>query len=104
MPLYPAPARPAAAHLADPAEVELATEALARALEESAVVRDQRGGHAHEERELIRGSGLLHLTTPRAFGGWGHSWQLFFQGLRRLARVDSALAHVYAFHHLQVAT
>ncbi|WP_298235457.1 acyl-CoA dehydrogenase family protein [uncultured Azohydromonas sp.] len=102
--MHRTPTGPAAASLADPAEVELATEALARALEESAVARDQRGGHAREERELIRGSGLLNLTTPRAFGGWGHPWQLFFQGLRRLAQVDSALAHVYAFHHLQVAT
>lgn len=104
MPPHRTPTDPATAGLADPAEVELATEALARALEESAVARDQRGGHAHEERELIRGSGLLNLTTPLAFGGWGYSWQLFFQGLRRLAQVDSALAHVYAFHHLQVAT
>jgi hypothetical protein len=87
MPLYRSPSSPAASGLTDPAEVETATEALAHALEESAVARERRGGHAHEERELIRGGGLLSLTTPQTLGGWGHSWQLFSQGLRRLAPV-----------------
>jgi alkylation response protein AidB-like acyl-CoA dehydrogenase len=93
-----------AAQLADAAQVERTTEALAHALQETAIARDQHGGHARDERELIRDSGLLHLTIPRDFGGLGHPYALFFQGLRRLAQVDSALAHVYAFHHLQVAT
>ena len=92
------------ANAANAAEVERTTEALARALDETAIARDQRGGHAGEERELIRGSGLLDLTIPREHGGLGHAYALFFKGLRRLAQVDSALAHVYAFHHLQVAT
>ena len=102
--MSPASSNPFAADLADPVQVEHATELLAQALEETAVARDQRGGHARTERELIRDSGLLNLTTPRTHGGWGHSWQLFFRGLRRLAQADSALAHLYAFHHLQVAT
>ncbi|WP_084267971.1 acyl-CoA dehydrogenase family protein [Azohydromonas lata] len=93
-----------AALLADPAEVDRTTEALAHALDETAIARDQRGGHAHEERKLLRDSGLLRLTIPREHGGLGHPYALFFKGLRRLAQVDSALAHVYAFHHLQVAT
>jgi len=70
----------------------------------TAVQRDQQGGHAAHERELIRASGLLSLTTPQALGGHGVSWQAFYRTLRQLAEVDSALAHLYAFHHLQVAT
>jgi len=86
------------------AEIEQLTEALAQALAATAVERDRAGGHAGTERELIRASGLLQLTIPREHGGWGQSWPTFYAGLRRLAQVDSALAHVYAFHHLQVAT
>ncbi len=90
--------------LSSPAEIEQATEALAQALAANAVERDRAGGHAAAERELIRASGLLDLTTPRAYGGWGQSWEAFYASLRRLAQADSSLAHLYAFHHLQVAT
>ena len=86
------------------AEIERRTEALAQALAANAVERDRAGGHAAAERELIRASGLLDLTTPCAYGGWGQSWQTFYAGLRRIAQADSSLAHLYAFHHLQVAT
>lgn len=51
---------------ASPAEIEQATQALAQALQASAAERDRSGGHAAAERELIRVSGLLNLTTPRA--------------------------------------
>lgn len=90
--------------LSSPAEIERATEALAQALAANAVERDRAGGHAAAERELIRASGLLDLTTPRAYGGWGQSWETFYASLRRIAQADSSLAHLYAFHHLQVAT
>lgn len=86
------------------AEIEQVTQALAQALQESAVQRDRIGGHAAAQRELIRASGLLNLTTPRAYGGLEQPWEVFYRSLRQLAQVDSALAHVYAFHHLQVAT
>lgn len=89
---------------ASPAEIEQATQALAQALQASAAERDRSGGHAAAERELIRVSGLLNLTTPRAYGGMGQSWEAFYRSLRQLAQADSALAHLYAFHHLQVAT
>lgn len=77
---------------------------LALALAPTAVARDQAGGHPGPERELIRASGLLHLTTPVAHGGLGRPWAEFYQTLRSVAQVDSSLAHLYAFHHLQVAT
>jgi alkylation response protein AidB-like acyl-CoA dehydrogenase len=77
---------------------------LNQALAATAVQRDREGGHAAHERALIRDSGLLNLSTPKAFGGAGVNWQTFYRTLRQLAQVDSALAHLYAFHHLQVAT
>ncbi len=78
-------------------------EPVAQALAGTAIARDQAGGHAAAERELIRDSGLLALTIPIEFGGLGSNWPTFYRVLRRLAQVDSALAHVFAFHHLQLA-
>jgi alkylation response protein AidB-like acyl-CoA dehydrogenase len=70
----------------------------------TAVERDRVGGHAPEQRELIRRSGLLLLSIPRAHGGAQADWPTIFGTVQRLAEVDSALAHVYAFHHLQMAS
>jgi alkylation response protein AidB-like acyl-CoA dehydrogenase len=53
---------------------------------------------------LIRTSGLLSLTIPARFGGQEGDWPTLYRIVRRLAREDSALAHVFAFHHLQLAT
>jgi len=78
-------------------------EALAAALAATAIERDRAGGHARAERELIRESGLLTLTIPTAFGGDGAPFSTMLRVVRRLAEVDSALAHLLAFHHLQIA-
>ncbi|MFL6710824.1 MAG: acyl-CoA dehydrogenase family protein [Massilia sp.] len=77
--------------------------ALAERLAATAVERDRAGGHATTERELIRDSGLLALSVPREFGGLGADWPTVLHTIRILARADSALAHVYGFHHLQLA-
>lgn len=77
---------------------------LAEQLDLTAIERDQAGGHAAAERQMIRESGLLDLIIPEAFGGRGVSWNLLYAVIRILAEVDSALAHVFAFHHLQIAT
>ncbi|MBC3920961.1 acyl-CoA dehydrogenase family protein [Undibacterium sp. CY18W] len=77
--------------------------ALAQRLASTAVERDRAGGHASQEREWIRESGLLSLSIPREFGGQGADWPVVFQVIRVLAKADSALAHVFAFHHLQLA-
>lgn len=77
--------------------------ALAARLAGTAVERDQRGGHAAEEREWIRDSGLLTLSIPVEFGGQGADWSTVYQVIRILAQADSALAHVFGFHHLQLA-
>lgn len=81
-----------------------AAEQLAHAFEKTAVQRDREGGHAAAERQLIRSSGLLALSVPRSAGGLGADWPTTYRVVRRLAQADSALAHVFAFHHLQVAT
>ena len=98
---FPHPGAPAAPLSA--AEALRLAEPLADSLAATAVERDRAGGHAHTERALIRDSGLLALTVPVEHGGLGASWPTFAQVLRRLAREDSALAHVFGFHHLQVA-
>lgn len=77
--------------------------ALAARLAETAVERDRAGGHAATEREWIRDSGLLTLSIPAEYGGQGAGWSTVYQAIRILARADSALAHVFGFHHLQLA-
>ncbi|HMN78439.1 MAG TPA: acyl-CoA dehydrogenase family protein [Burkholderiaceae bacterium] len=85
-------------------DVETAVERLAAELAATAVERDRAGGHAAHERRLIRDSGLLALTIPTRYGGLGADWPTLYRVVRRLAQVDSALAHVFGFHHLQIAS
>ncbi|NMM28558.1 MAG: monooxygenase [Glaciimonas sp.] len=89
----------------DPLEIKPLTIAsiLAQRFSETAVARDQAGGHAAIEREWIRESGLLTLSIPTEFGGQGADWPTVYHVIRILAQADSALAHVFAFHHLQLA-
>jgi alkylation response protein AidB-like acyl-CoA dehydrogenase len=82
--------------------VQDAVETLAQQLRATALQRDRVGGHAAHERELIRDSGLLSLTIPTEHGGQGADFATLYKSLRRLAEVDSALAHLFGFHHLQV--
>ena len=86
------------------AEIAASVDALYARLQSTAVVREQQGGHAAEERQAIRDSGLLDLSIPKELGGRGLSWGAIFKVVRRLAEADSALAHVFAFHHLQIAS
>ena len=76
---------------------------LAEQFAATAVERDRAGGHAAHERQLIRDSGLLTLSIPAEFGGEGAPWSTVYQAIRILARADSALAHLFGFHHLQLA-
>lgn len=93
---------PAGSQAAAPDAIAIATE-LAQTLARTANARDQAGGHAAAERELIRASGLLTLSIPTQFGGQGAPWPVVLKVVRILARADSALAHVFGFHHLQLA-
>lgn len=79
-------------------------EALLPILRDSAIERDRKGGHAAPEKQLLRDAGLLTHAIPTIHGGDGRSWYETLSTIRRIATVDSALAHLVAFHALQVAT
>jgi alkylation response protein AidB-like acyl-CoA dehydrogenase len=81
-----------------------AVENLLTQFRATAVERDRSGGHPHRERELLRSSGLLKLAVPRKHGGSGADWATVLFIARHMAEVDSALAHLFAFQHLQVAS
>src|SRR4051812_2429924 len=83
--------------------VEVA-EQLAGELAATAIARDRAGGTAKVERDRLRASGLLALSIPSQFGGLGATWADTLRIVRRLARVDGSLAHLFGFHHLLVAT
>ena len=78
-------------------------DALAQRLAASAAARDQAGGHPAQERQWLRDSGLLTLSVPAACGGQGAPWRVVLEVVRILARADAALAHLFGFHHLQLA-
>ncbi len=78
--------------------------ALAEAFARTAVERDQRGGTPKAERDALRDSGLLRLSIPREYGGLGADWTLTMRVVRELAQADSSIGHVFAFHHLMLAT
>lgn len=75
-----------------------------QALAATAVERDRIGGTAKAERDLLRRSGLLTLAVPKVHGGHGAGWPVVLASVRELAKVDSSLAHLYAFQHLMVAS
>ncbi|MFM0139942.1 acyl-CoA dehydrogenase family protein [Caballeronia grimmiae] len=79
-------------------------DALLREWAQTAAARDKSGGTAFHERDLLRKSGLLRLSIPAQYGGDGASWSTTLDIVRRMAQVDSSLAHLFAFHHLQLAT
>ena len=81
-----------------------AVEQLARQLAATAVERDRAGGSPVAERQRVRDIGLLALSIPEKFGGLGAGWPLIYRIVRHLAAVDSSLAHLFAFQHLQIAT
>lgn len=84
--------------------IEERTALLCAQLAATAVERDRAGGHPAAERELIRASGLLTLAIPKQYGGLGQDWRTTLDVVRRIAAVDSSLAHLFAFQHLQVAS
>lgn len=85
-------------------ERRAALDTLCHHLADTAVARDRAGGTAKAERDAIRRSGLLSLAIPEAYGGAGEAWPAILGAVRTLARVDSSLAHLFAFQHLMIAS
>ena len=81
-----------------------AVESTAAVLALTAPERDQCGGTAWAERQALRDSGLLTLAVPAEYGGPQAPWPLIYKIIRRFAEVDSSLAHLFGFQHLQVAS
>lgn len=84
-------------------QIEAGLDGLLAKLAATAVARDRAGGHAAHEKQLMREHGLLLLSIPRPFGGVGASWPAILSIVRRIARIDSAMAHLLAFQHLQLS-
>lgn len=74
------------------------------ALRATAAARDRAGGHAAHDKQRLADAGLLTLAVPRAFGGQEAAWPEIYDVIRRIARVDSALAHLVGFQCLQVVS
>lgn len=79
-------------------------DSLIGALGATAKQRDAQGGTPLHERRLVRESGLLALTVEAELGGHGESFGTLLSVVQRMAAVDPALAHVFAFHHLMLAS
>src|SRR3984957_18447098 len=77
---------------------------LLEALRASAAQRDRDGGHAAQEKQWIADAGLLTLAVPREFGGPRARRPEIYETIRKVARVDSALAHLLGFTCLQVVS
>ncbi|WP_084545032.1 acyl-CoA dehydrogenase family protein [Derxia gummosa] len=104
-----APARGDAADAPPPRALALADlpatrDALVARFARTAARRDQLGGTPKAERDALRASGLLALSIPEALGGLGADWSVVLRTVREFARVDSSIAHLFAFHHLMLAT
>jgi alkylation response protein AidB-like acyl-CoA dehydrogenase len=80
-------------------ELYAVADGLAREFAVDAVARDRRGGTPKRERDRLRASGLLRLIIPASLGGWGASWPTTLAIVRRIAEVDSSVAHVFGFQH-----
>ncbi|MFF7709947.1 acyl-CoA dehydrogenase family protein [Pseudomonas sp. NPDC007930] len=85
---------------ADAAAALASAERLAAHFASTAVARDKAGGNAHAEVALLRDSGLLTLLIAREHGGQGAPWSLALEVVRRFARVDGSLAHLFGYHFL----
>jgi alkylation response protein AidB-like acyl-CoA dehydrogenase len=78
------------------------TKELAAEFDTTAIERDKTGGTPKHERDRLRESGLLKIATPKIYGGWELPWHEVFKISREFGKVDSAIAHVFSYHHLGV--
>ncbi|MFC4242129.1 acyl-CoA dehydrogenase family protein [Gryllotalpicola reticulitermitis] len=72
---------------------------VAEILRSDAVERDAANDFPSREIELLRSRGLLGVALPAAAGGAGLPFALAAQVTRRIARVDSGIAHILGYHY-----
>ncbi len=72
---------------------------VAAQLAPDAAAREQAGGPPLEQAELLREAGLLPLLAAQAIGGHGRPYAVAMAVVRQLARVDSGLARLLAYHY-----
>ncbi|MDR2151804.1 MAG: acyl-CoA dehydrogenase family protein [Helicobacteraceae bacterium] len=77
---------------------------LAAGFAKTAAARDKSGGTPAKELDLIKSSGLLNFFIAKEHGGTGGNWKQLIAIFTEFARVDSSLAHLFAFHNYQLAT
>jgi len=75
---------------------------LAKQYAIDAIERDQRGGAAYEQVNLLRESGLLKLLVSARYGGYEQPWSVALHVVRELAKSDASLAHLYGFHSINI--
>src|SRR5262245_20532972 len=85
-------------------DVQRVADELAGEFAATAAMRERQGGTARAERDALRQSGLRLLRVPTSYGGLGASWTDTLAAIRTLARADSSLAHIFAWHQLEVVT
>ena len=78
--------------------------ALAAEFRRDAAERDLAATTPKPQRDAIRASGLLAMRIPTELGGLGASWSLVLQVAREIASADASLAHLFAYHHLDIVT
>jgi alkylation response protein AidB-like acyl-CoA dehydrogenase len=72
---------------------------VARRLAGDAVAKEQVGGPPIEQAASLREAGLLPLLAAEEIGGHGRPYAVAMAVVRQLARVDSGVARLLAYHY-----
>ncbi len=73
---------------------------VALKLAETAVERDEKGAHPHQEIGLLREAGLLELVAPIELGGHGVRWIDTLPVLRTISAADGSIGQLLIYHYV----
>ncbi|NPD14865.1 hypothetical protein HOY34_06545 [Xinfangfangia sp. D13-10-4-6] len=76
-----------------------AARAVARKLRDGIALRDRQAGVPEYEVALLKEAGLLGIFVPQHLGGGGASWSVVAGVIHEIARADSSVAHILAYHY-----